>query len=228
VTRPHDNLIHGGIFAELDERTLARISQRCRWQLFAPGAVLLSDELLPQQVIYIQSGRVKVMVMSDAGREVIIRIAGAGEIVGDYSAIDGQPRNGTVQAVEETVAAGFRAEEFRELLLRYPQLMEAELRALAGSIRTLTDRVTELSTLSVSKRLLVYLLRQAGPAAGAAPPGFLPLGPLPTHAQIAASISTHREAVTKELGRLREEGVLSGEGSRSMINVPLVKLRLGL
>lgn len=222
-----NRLIGGGIFDVLDRGALARISAQCHWQSHARGAVILGEQLpAEQQVMFVRAGRVKVTVQSESGREVILRTAGPGEIVGDYAAIDDCLPTGSVEALEDTVVACFSAEEFRALLLQYPQLLAAELHSFAADIRRLTDQVAELSTLAVGKRLLVYLLRFSDAAAAAAAPGMVPLADLPTHAEIAASISSHREAVTKELSRLEQDGVLARQGRVLLLNLPRLRARL--
>jgi CRP-like cAMP-binding protein len=82
----------------------------------------------------------------------------------------------------------------------------ALIRELVDNVRSLTNRVYEFSTLAVNNRIQAELLRLAkaaprhGKSARIVPP--------PKHAEIASRISTHREAVTRELNRLSRIGVI--------------------
>jgi CRP-like cAMP-binding protein len=74
------------------------------------------------------------------------------------------------------------------------------------NVRSLTKRVYEFSTLAVNNRIHAELLRLASlaPREGKG----ARLAPAPTHAEIASRISTHREAVTRELNRLARIGII--------------------
>ena len=83
---------------------------------------------------------------------------------------------------------------------------QALIGELVRNVRTLTKRVYEFSTLAVNNRIQAELLRLAslapreGKSARLIPP--------PTHADIASRVSTHREAVTRELNRLSRIGLI--------------------
>ena len=74
------------------------------------------------------------------------------------------------------------------------------------TIRALTSRVYEFSTLAVNNRIQAELLRLANlaPQGGNA----ARIAPAPTHVEIASRVSTHREAVTRELNRLSRMGLI--------------------
>ena len=80
------------------------------------------------------------------------------------------------------------------------------LRRLTRLVRVLSERVVELSTLTVRRRIQVELLRLARETA----PGqkCAVVFPAPTHAELASRVSTHREAVTRGLGELSRAGIV--------------------
>ena len=77
-------------------------------------------------------------------------------------------------------------------------------------VRQLMSRAFEFGTLVVRERVLVELLRVAESAPHGS--GEIILSPAPTHEEIASRISTHREAVTKELSRLERLGLIARDG----------------
>ncbi|WP_409562730.1 helix-turn-helix domain-containing protein [Hyphomicrobium sp. MC8b] len=85
------------------------------------------------------------------------------------------------------------------------------LKHLAVKIRELTQRAYEFSSLDVASRTRAELLRLArfSPRLGKR----VSIAPVPTHAEIASRISTHREAVTREISRLSKLGIVQCEGS---------------
>jgi CRP/FNR family cyclic AMP-dependent transcriptional regulator len=78
------------------------------------------------------------------------------------------------------------------------------------TIRMLDRRVYEFSTLAVNNRIRAELLRIANlsPRKGKC----AQIVPAPTHVEIASRVSTHREAVTRELTRLTRLGILERQG----------------
>jgi predicted transcriptional regulator len=66
--------------------------------------------------------------------------------------------------------------------------------------------VYEFSTLAVNNRIQAELLRLA--SLGQREGNSARLEPAPTHSEIASRISTHREAVSRELNRLSRIGII--------------------
>jgi DNA-binding MarR family transcriptional regulator len=71
----------------------------------------------------------------------------------------------------------------------------------------LANRANETSGLSMRHRLCAELLRLARQAQ--VPPALPVISPPPTHAELAARVSSHREAVTRELGALERAGLIA-------------------
>jgi CRP/FNR family transcriptional regulator, cyclic AMP receptor protein len=90
------------------------------------------------------------------------------------------------------------------------------LTSLIGTVRTLSERIFEFSTLAVKNRIHSELLRLA--REGEREANTARLSPAPTHADIASRISTHREAVTRELNDLTKSGLLKRDGRTLIIS----------
>ena len=67
-----------------------------RWR---EGAVLFGVGDGSDHVLLIRSGRVKVWSMSTRGAETMLAIRGPGSVIGEFSAVDGQPRASAVTAL---------------------------------------------------------------------------------------------------------------------------------
>ena len=95
---------------------------------------------------------------------------------------------------------------FRRLLHEHSAVCDRMLHRLVASIRELTDRVFEFSTLGVQNRVhaeLLRLARQAGVKGNTAR-----IDPAPKHADVASQVSTYREQVTRELTAMVKLGLL--------------------
>jgi len=92
-----------------------------------------------------------------------------------------------------------------EAIHRYEKVREVILRDLVADIRTANQRAHEQANFDVRKRLCAELIRLSRTTGE----GRIVVSPPPTHAEFAARISTHREAVTKTLSALEREGMIS-------------------
>lgn len=189
---------------------------RARQMHVRRGQIVIADETLSTDVYLILDGRVQISLLTVHGRETILREMGPGRIFGELAAIDGQPRSATVIALEDSTLATLSGTDFRDFLASVPQASFWMAQQLAARVRNLTDKTVELATMPVSHRLQSELLRLAGQAGSDADRGTI--DPLPTHADLAARIGTHREAVTRELGRLASEGIVTQTGRKLIVN----------
>jgi len=137
---------------------------------------------------------------------------------GEMSAIDGAERSGDCIAIKDTTLAVLSAEHFNLILKEYPSVSMFVMQRLVSLVRRHMSRVYEFSTSSVSQRVRYELLRIASSSDSGG--SNIVIEKPPTHADIAARISTHREAVTRELKLLESEGVITWRpGSHVIRNV---------
>ena len=194
---------------------LEELAQRCRWRRFDSGQRVISREARDQDVYLIVSGRVRVTSFSAAGRQVTYRDIPAGDWFGDFAAIDGRARSADIVALEDTLLAAMDPAEFRQILHEHPAVCDHVLRRLVASVRELTERVFDLSTLGVQNRVhaeLLRLAREAGVKANTAR-----IDPAPKHTDIASQVSTYREQVTRELSAMAKQGLVERAGGALLI-----------
>jgi CRP-like cAMP-binding protein len=144
---------------------------------------------------------------SPGGRETSFRDLSAGTSFGELSALDGRPRSADVIALKPGLLASMRSPAFRALLQQEWAVTERVLLRLADLARSLTDRVVDLSTLSVQQRVCLELLRLAKASDSAG--NEVRIAPAPKHADLANLVSSYREQVTRELSALTRAGVLA-------------------
>ena len=213
--QPHPSLSKVAIFAGLSPDALKRIERRCVWRNYEPGEAILDYLDASDDVFIIGTGEVRVTIYSLAGKAVSFRELGAGEVFGEYPAIDGGPRSASVEARTSCLIAAMPGASFREILETEPGVAQALLPQLVMKIRALTTRVYEFSTLAVNNRIQAELLRLANLASKDGKSGRIV--PAPTHVEIASRVSTHREAVTRELSRLSRIGIIERKGAALIV-----------
>jgi CRP-like cAMP-binding protein len=203
------------IFVNLSADALDRLQRSCSWRQYEPEEPIVEYLDDSNDVFFIAAGKVRVTLYSSSGKIVNLRDLGTGEVFGEYPAIDGGPRSASVEARTRCVIASMPATSFQELLATEPTVAQALLPQLVTKIRALTTRVYEFSTLAVNNRIQAELLRLANlaPKQGKS----ARIVPAPTHVEIASRVSTHREAVTRELNRLSRIGIAERQGSALVV-----------
>jgi len=149
---------------------------------------------------------VHIIVYSAAGKEVTFRDLQSGDMFGELAAIDGRPRSANAVARTDAEICRVSPTQFWALLREFPDASAGLLVYLSGLVRDLSDRVFEFSAHNVRNRVQNEILRLArlAPVRG----NVAVITRVPTHADIASRVNTHREAVTKELGRLARAGLI--------------------
>jgi CRP-like cAMP-binding protein len=204
-------LRHVRILADLPPARLDQLAGTCRWQDYGVGEPILSYQDPSTEVFFLAAGKARVIIYSAEGKAVIFSDLRPGAMFGEIAAIDRGARSAGVDAVEPSTIASLTAGQFQNLLLQEPTVAVATLRHLTAEVRRLSERVLEFSTLAVQNRIHAELLRLATEAGRQQ--GQALLSPAPSLSDIADRISTHREAVSRELSRLGSLGLLRREGS---------------
>jgi CRP/FNR family transcriptional regulator, cyclic AMP receptor protein len=209
ITQAEWRLAGVKILARVSPESLGQLQHRCSWRRYKVGDLIVDYLDQSDEVFFIISGEVRVTIYSLAGKAVSFRDLGPGEVFGEYPAIDRGPRSASVEAHTSCLVASLPGAAFRELIEKEPVVAQAMLPQLVSKIRALTTRVYEFSTLVVSNRIQAELLRLAidAPRSGSC----ARIAPAPTHTEIASRVSTHREAVTRELARLSRLGLIEKE-----------------
>jgi CRP-like cAMP-binding protein len=192
------------LLAGLDQRGLAALLPSVRVRHFDAGQAIVGRLDPGREVYFVLSGKVRVTMFAESGREVAFRDLPAGSSFGEIAAIDGEPRSADVVALEDSLVGTMTAADFWALLRREPAVTEATLKKLARLVRALSQRVYEFAS-PVPARICAELLRLAGPE-GKGPSR---IAPPPKHADVAAKVSTHREAVSRVMSELARRGVLA-------------------
>lgn len=201
----------------LPRRTLSRIESDCLWTVHPPESVILGFNDTSSDVFFVVSGQVRAVVYSGTGTQVSFRDLVAGSMFGELAAIDDSPRSACIEALETSLVARMPRDVFWGLIDKEPAFRRVVLLHLVSMVRSLTRRIVEFSTLSVASRLHAELLRMGLEQSVSQGRAFIRHPP--THTDLANRISTTREAVTRELGKLRKNSVMQLEGTSWWLSI---------
>lgn len=201
---------HLAFFDELSPEDRRALMVRTRTIRARKGQMVLGAGETSREVFVVQEGRLQVLLYAANGREISLRDLRAGQLFGELAAIDGEARSASIIAVTDARLIGIPDDVFRSVISTSAKAAEWMLRRLTAQVRSLTNRVFELSALHVQARLHCELLRLARTHGNAN----AVVDPAPTHAELASRIGTHREAVTRELSALARQDIVRSRRRR--------------
>jgi CRP-like cAMP-binding protein len=190
---------------QLDTDEREELLQRGRKRQFRRGTSLFNEGERSDRVMVVLEGRVKVSYFTEEGKEVVLAIRGSGDILGDLSAIDGEPLSATVTALDNVDAQVVTADEFLSFLESHSKVGLVLLRMLSQRLREADLKRIEFGaydTLGRVARRLVELADRFGERSDTGVRITLPL----SQEELAGWTGSSREAVAKALQVFRTRG----------------------
>ncbi len=191
------------LFRELDRAAVRSFAACTREQRFARGAMVVTEGDLSDALFVVRSGEVKVVLIGDDGREVILNVLGVGEHVGELSLIDGRPRSAHVVATQPSSLLVLRRVDFRRQVEQSPQVAWGLMMELSRRLRQADGTIGSLVLLDVPGRVARVLLEHATPGEPAT------LAKPLTHQTIGQMIGASRETVSRAMAEFQEKGMIT-------------------
>jgi len=196
-----------GFLGRLTEEDRAQLISKLTTRNYSKDEIILAADDESRSLYVLLEGQAVATLYSEDGKMVAYRDLTSGDIFGELSAIDTLPRSTFIVARGAVRAGSLSGESVDDLLASSPSFSRQMMLHLSDSVRRMTDRLFETKTLVVRERLIAELIRRGRRFDTEA--DRIELNDLPTHADLAAYIGTHREAVTRELGLLEKAGLIA-------------------
>jgi CRP/FNR family cyclic AMP-dependent transcriptional regulator len=206
-----------GLFSGLSDSELQVVADRLGKRTFGRGVILFHRDSPGETLYIIESGKVRIFVLSESGQEMSVRVCGTGEIFGELSMLDGLPRSAGAVAVEETHVLTLQREDFAELFDVYPRLAQGIIATLTARVRYTTQYAENLAFLDVDGRVANRLLELAEQYGVQTPDG-VEIALQLTQSDLASLVGATRERVNKVLGAFRDQGLIELDGQRIIIH----------
>lgn len=207
-TQSVDFLATVPLFSGLDRFELERFAEVTREKSYPRGSVILFEDDPGDSLFVVREGRVKVVLIGEDGREVILGVLGVGEYFGELSLIDDRPRSAHVIAMEDSNLLVLRREDFRKRVETSPSVAWSLLSELSRRLRRADDKIGGLVLLDVPGRIARLLLDLAEESGTNAIEKSL------THQTIAQMIGASRETVSRAMKDFQDAGWITVERRR--------------
>src|SRR5437870_5724508 len=137
---------------------LERVAEITRERSYPRNSVILFEDDPGDALYVVDTGQVKVVLIGEDGREVILSVLGEGDFFGEMSLIDEELRSAHVIAMEDSNLLRMPPEECQDILPQPPRIAMALLRELSERLRRVDETVCSLVLLDVNGREAQLLL----------------------------------------------------------------------
>ena len=204
------------IFRDLPDADLGEVARRLVPRATQKDEVIVAQQQPGDSLYLIASGKVKVSLSGEKGREMILSVLGPGEFFGEMSLLDGEPRSATVTAQSPAQLYILSREAFVDYLRRSPQAGLNILAEMSRRLRRADEIIGNLALLDVYGRVAHILLEMAKKEGIQREDGVL-IDNRPTQQDLAAMLGTSRETVSRALNDFARRGYLSMTGRRILL-----------
>jgi CRP/FNR family cyclic AMP-dependent transcriptional regulator len=196
--------------ARLVPDEVAALRSRAVARRFDRGATLMHQDEVPGRVIVIEHGHAKVSVVSEDGKEIVLAFRGPGDLLGEVSALGGEPRSATVRAIEAVDGMAVTAGDFDALLEEQPRIALVILRVVIERLRVADRQRFEFAAYHTLGRIAKRLVELAECYGEPCEEGVrIMLGI--SQEELAGWAGASREATSKALHDLRSMNLIETE-----------------
>lgn len=183
--------------------------------IYKAGQMIYQQDTVATRFYYILHGKAKAFISSEAGDERILTIYRAGDLMGEASFFDQQPRVSSAVALTRCELIPIDLETVRELFSAKPELAMAMLKYLARTVRLLSGHVDDMSFLSAEKRIARILITLSADENG---------NIHSTQEELGFTIGVSRVTVSRILNGFSRKGWLkTGYRSLRVVNLSALK-----
>ena len=204
------------LLAELSEEDMLRVRADIRVRQYAKREVVLQKGASGDSLLFLLSGQLQVIDVTEDGRAIGLRMLAPGDFFGEIAVINGSMRSASVVALSTVLVALLPRSTALHLFSHSPSVANQMLRHLAEKIQRDSEFRSLLSINNTTRRIYTFLVQMKTTQPGQ--PDVV--DNLPTHQDIANMINTSRETVTRALLTLAQQGIIQKETHRLVIVNP--------
>jgi len=199
-----------GPLLSLPEQHIKALADHGTVKAYPKNAVIISEGDRSDSLYVILTGKVKVYLADEEGKEMVLNTQGPGEYFGEII-LDEGPRSASVMTLEPSKFSIVSREQFNQFLAQSPEVTLELVRSLIHRVRELTKTVSNLALLDVYGRVRGLLLELATEQDGKLVVERL------TQQEMASRVGCAREMISRILKDLRTGGYIKDDGERLII-----------
>jgi CRP-like cAMP-binding protein len=210
------------LFAEMNDSELDELTGLAQVRKLEKDTTVFHAGDPADAVFVVASGRVKVVITSSDGKEFILTVLGPGQVFGEMALLESAPRSASVVTLSAVEVLVMSRADFQRLLDSNPRISQRLMAILSRRLRRANAKMESLAYMDVAGRLARYLLDLARDHGQRLGNGWVVVR-RPTHSDIAHSIGTSRETVSRLINEFEEGFGLVNKGKFTYIRENLLE-----
>ena len=210
------------LFGEMHEEEIDDLTALAQIKKLSKDTTVFHAGDPADAVFVVASGRVKVVITSSDGKEFILTVLGAGQVFGEMALLESAPRSASVVTLSTVEVLVISRVDFQRLLDSNPRISLRLMAILSRRLRRANAKMESLAYMDVAGRLARYLLDLARDHGQRLGNGWVVVR-RPTHSDIAHSIGTSRETVSRLINEFEEGFGLVNKGKFTYIRENLLE-----
>lgn len=196
-------------FDRLDTAALGRLVHGVRSQRASRGEMLMHRGAEPGGMYLVLEGEIKLFLISSAGAEKVVRLAGPGDTFCEENIFSDSCQSLAAQATRNSIVLHAQRNALQAAMAAQPAFAMALMARLSERMRELVDGMEQCTQRSSTQRVAHYLVQHAGSDDGEVH--------LPCDKQtIASQLNLTPETFSRVLNRLRRDGFIVPRGRRAI------------
>ncbi len=194
-----DFLAENELFAGLEKKDREAIMQVAVKKVFQKNTVILSQGDDTASLYIVTSGKVKVNIIDEHGKEIILSMLGPGDYFGEMTALEeGVSRSASVVTREKSEMMVLAKKDFRDIISANPDIVFGLLRGANERLRKANRKIESLALMDVYGRVARLFMQLAIPEKD----DRLVIQERLTHQDIANMVGSSREMVSRVMKEL--------------------------
>jgi CRP/FNR family cyclic AMP-dependent transcriptional regulator len=199
------------LFSELTDDELSEVSALAQTRTVARDTTIFNEGDTADAIFVVVNGK-----------EFILTVLGAGQVFGEMALIEEATRSASVVTITDVELLVISRKDFDHLLHTSPGISRKLMAILSRRLRRANSKMESLAYMDVAGRLARYLLDLALDHGQRLGNGWVVVR-RPTHTDIAHSIGTSRETVSRLINEFEEGFGLVNKGKFTYIRENLLK-----
>ncbi|NJN93267.1 MAG: Crp/Fnr family transcriptional regulator [Anaerolineales bacterium] len=206
------------LFSALSQKDFATLLADFRLREYRPNEIIFHQSDNSDELYIVVQGKIRVFRISPAGCETSIQIFSTSDIVGEFAAIDNQPRSATAKTIGYCQLLEMRGDKFMQYMRTMPDLAVEMTRLVISKVRWTATYAETIAQFNAAGRLLHILLLYNEQFGQEIEPGKRYIIDLAMNqADLASLIGARREWVNRLLQDWHKRGLVSFESGRITI-----------
>jgi len=196
------------LFAHLPNENLEVLGKQLQHRRFDREQIIFHKNDPGSTLYIIISGKVKILLPSAEGENVIVALLSTGEFFGELSLFDGAPRSATAVAAESTEILTLDKDDFNRYILENPRAAIVILSELSLRLRRTDELLSDAAFCNLATRLAKRLTDLASRYGQPGPQGAVRINLRLKQQDLADMSGATRESVNKVLKAFKEQRLI--------------------